>query len=96
MVILIGFLSAFSPNMAWYTTARFIIGFFIPGVAVQTFILASELVGPKRRPLAGIGLWAFFGFGLVILGVKAYFIRKWKTLAIVCTAPYVVVVLFFK
>ena len=96
MVILIGFLSAFSPNMAWYTTARFIIGFFIPGVINQIFILASEFVGPKHRPLAGIGLWIFSALGLIILGVKAYFIRKWKTLAMVCTAPYVVVMLFFK
>jgi len=33
---------------------------------------------------------------LVLLGVKAYFIRRWKTLFIVCTAPYIFVLAFAK
>ena len=58
------------------------------------FILASEFVGERYRPLCGIILWAAFALALVLLGVQAYFIRTWKTLFIVCTAPYIFVLAF--
>ena len=95
-IIIIGFLSAFSPNIGVYIAARAIIGFFVPGSSVNLFILASEFVGTRYRPMAGNLLWLFFTIGLILLGVKAYFIRQWKILIIVCTAPYVFCLIFFK
>ena len=60
------------------------------------FVMASEFVGEKYRPLCGILLWAFFAVALIMLGVKAYLIRQWKTLFIVCTAPYIFTLAFAK
>ena len=40
-------------------------------------------------------IWAAFTFAVCIVGVKAYFIRQWKLLLIVCTAPYIFVLLFY-
>ena len=96
MVIAIGFVSAFSPNFWLFLTTRIIIGFFLPGNGVLMFVMASEFVGERYRPMCGILLWAAFTLGLVILGVQAYFIREWKTLLIVCTAPYIFVLAFAK
>ena len=94
--IIIGFLSAFSPNFWVFFASRFITGFFKPGIGVTMFIMASEYVGGKYRPMSGMVLWLVFGGSLVLLGVKAYFIREWKTLFIVCTIPYVFVLGFYK
>ena len=90
ILVTVGLISAFSPNLPVYIVTRFIIGFFIPGIMVSTFVIASEFVGPKYRPLAGILLWGFFALGLIILGTQAYFIRKWKILTLICTAPYII------
>ena len=94
--VIIGFLSAFSPNFWVFLASRFITGFFKPGLGNTMFIMASEYVGGKYRPMSGMVLWLIYAFALVLLGVKAYFIREWKTLLIVCTIPYVFVLGFYK
>ena len=94
VVIIVGFLSAFSPNYWVFLTTRIIIGFFEPGTGVLMFIMAAELVNERYRPLCGIMLSIAFAVALVLLGVQAYFIRRWKTLLIVCTVPYVFVLAF--
>ena len=95
-IIVIGFLSSFSPNFTTYIIARILIGFFIPGGAVQMFVLISEYVGPKWRPAAGITLWLAFSVSVVLLGAIAYYVQKWKILMIITTAPYAICVLFYK
>ncbi len=94
-IMIVGLVSAFSPSFAFYAVTRVIVGFFIPGTSVQMFVLVSEFAGPKYRPLAGITLWIAFSFSIALLGLKAYFIRTWKLLVIVCTAPYFIVFVFF-
>ena len=71
-------------------------GFFVPGGAVQMFVLISEFVGPKWRPFAGITLWFSFALSVVVLGIIAIFVQTWKILMIVTTAPYFLAFLFFK
>jgi len=94
VIIITGFLSAFSPNFWVFLTTRIIVGFFKPGAGLIMFTMASEFVGERHRPLCGIILWSAFTLALVLLGVQAYFIRSWKTLFIVCTAPYIFVLAF--
>eukprot|EP00795_Rhopilema_esculentum_P001039 gene1041-15367_t len=96
VIIIVGFLSTFSPNFWVFLTTRIIVGFFTPGTGVQMFVMASEFVGAKYRPLSGIILWAFFTVALIILGVQAYFIREWKKLFIISTVPYIFVLAFAK
>ena len=95
VLLIIGFLSAFSPNISVFIVSRFIVGFFVPGTSVQMFILISELVGTKYRAAAGIGIWAFFTLGLCIMGLKSYLVPRWSTLYIICHAPYIIVLLFW-
>jgi len=87
-VIVITFLSAFSPNIAIFAASRFIVGIFKPATVLGPFVIAGELVGPKYRPVAVAILWILFIVAMVVTGVKAYFIREWKILVIACSAPY--------
>lgn len=90
MVITIGFLMAFCKSVTLIIMFRFLIGVFIPAGVVQTMILISEYVGAKKRPIASLLLFVAFAFGACLFAVKAYFIRQWRLLLIVCTAPYIV------
>ena len=67
-------------------------GFFIPGTSVQLITMASELVGPKLWPAAGMALWFFFGLALCLMGLQAYYVREWKTLYMILTAPHTILV----
>ena len=90
-IVVVSFLSAFSPNFAMFAVCRFIIGIFKPATVLGPYVIAGELVGPKYRPVAGAILWILFVVAMVLTGVKAYFIRQWKILVIACSAPYFVV-----
>jgi len=95
-VLFVGFVSTFMPNTYALIACRFIIGFFIPGTFAQMFILITEIVDSKHRPFSGIMIFVFALSSMSLLGVKAYFIRDWRMLQIVCTAPYAWLVFFFK
>ena len=95
VMIVSGFISAFSPSIVIFLMFRFISGFTKPGTSLQAYILISEIVDGSHRALAGMLIWAAFTFAVCIVGVKAYFIRQWKLLLIVCTAPYIFVLLFY-
>ncbi|XP_065064777.1 organic cation transporter protein-like [Rhopilema esculentum] len=94
-ILLVGFLSAFAPNYAVFAVCRFVIGVFKPGTIIAAYIVSLELVGPRYRPLIGTLLWLLFSGSLILTGIKAYFIRKWKILIIACSAPYMLVFVFF-
>lgn len=94
-VILFNFISAFSPNVIFFTVARFLIGVFLSGALYQLFVCMAEFTTKKFRALSVNLIRCSFSVGLCVLAVKAYFIQRWRTLLIVCSAPYVVVLAFF-
>ena len=94
-IIVVNFLSALSPNYPVFAVCRLVIGIFKPGTVVGAYIVVGELVGPKYRPLAGSLMWILFAVSLVLTGVKAYFVREWKILVMICSAPYLFVCFFF-
>ena len=95
-VITVGFVSIFMPSLYLFIACRFVIGFFLPGTMTQMFIIMTEIVGSKYRAFAGLLVFEFGVVSTVILGLKAYFIRNWKYLHMVCTVPYIFLVVFFK
>ena len=96
MIMVVGFLSVFSSDVWLFLITRIIVGFFTPGAGVLLVVLANEFVGHRYRPTTGNLLSVAFTLGLVLVGAQAYFIRKWKTLFIVCTTPYIFVLAFAK
>ena len=95
-LMFIGFVNSFVDNIIIFILCRFFVGFCIPGIVVQMFVLISELVGSKQRPFAGIIIWFFFALALCLLGLQAYLIQEWKKLFIISSAPYFFVLLFYK
>jgi len=84
----------FMPTIHLVVFFRLVIGFVYPGVSVQVQILLAEIVGNKYRPVAtNIPTFAF-PTAWVLLGLKAYLLKNWKLLSIVCTVPYGFVLAF--
>ena len=95
-ILLIGFVSSFSPNIWFFMIMRLIIGFFLAGIVLNLFVLAAELVGPKYRAFAGTTIWFFFTASLALVGLQAYFIPDWRMLLKIMTAPYIILLVFWK
>ena len=94
-IIVVGFLCSFFPNIPLLIFARFVIGFFIPGAMIQSFVLMSEYVGSKQRPLAGILIFVSFSVSMCILPLKAYLVPNWKHLMVMCTIPYLLTLMTY-
>lgn len=91
-----GLISAFVPNVQLFIVCRFVLGFFICGTFQQMFLIITEIVGQKHRTFCGLVVFSFSGISLTILGVKAFFIRRWKYLYIATSAPYAIFLIFFR
>ncbi|CAF4931794.1 unnamed protein product [Rotaria sp. Silwood1] len=81
----------FWPSYIIFILARFLLACSTRGISVSGFVLASEIVGPKKRLLTGIVIEYFFAFGQMILLIFAYFIRSWRILTFsiaLFTVPY--------
>ena len=95
-VVIVAFAMAFSKAYWIVAFCRFVIGFCEAGCFITMFVLATELVGPEKRALAGTLVWIYFTVALLVLAVKAYFIRNWRTLLILASAPFIFIVAFWK
>jgi len=55
-------------------------------------LLVTELVGPKKKFVAGLSVKYFFAIGQLVLVFFAYFIREWRRLTwsiSIFTIPFV-------
>ena len=93
--ILIGSITSFSPNIIVFLVLRFIEGFLIPGSFVQAFIIVAEYIGNKYRPFVGVTYVTFCSINFCQLGLIAYFVREWKYIFILTTAPYSLIVFLY-
>ena len=96
VVLIVTFASSFAEAFWMVAVCRFIIGLFEAGCFLSMFVLATELVGPDKRALAGTLVWFYFTAALMILGLKAYFVRNWRILLILTSAPWIFVLIFWK
>lgn len=96
IVMLFGIISAFMPNIYLFIVCRFIIGFFLPGTFPYMFVLITEIVGTRYRAFSSLTIYVAAAVSLSLLCLKAYFVRDWRTLYLICNAPYLFVLLFYK
>lgn len=89
IILVVGLLSTFSPNLFLIIISRFIVGFCVPGTKFCMFLLISELVGHRKRAFASLLIWATFPISISLMALQAYFIQGWKNLNVACTAPYI-------
>lgn len=84
------FLHYFAPSVYFLVVLRFIMGFFHAGVALNSYVLVIELVGPNYRVLAANMSGLTWALGSILMTLKAYYIRSWRLLTVALSAPYVV------
>lgn len=56
---------------------------------------ALEMVGPKKRLVAGVGCQLFFTTGYIITAGFAYFLTDWRTLQIGITVPSIAFLVYW-
>ncbi|XP_061723956.1 uncharacterized protein LOC133530130 isoform X1 [Cydia pomonella] len=78
-----------------YTALRVAGGLFFPALYQQPFILALELMPPKKRTSAGIVVGMMFAAGMCLLALLAYAVRDWFYLSLLTSLPFVVLYGFF-
>ena len=89
------FLCAFSSNIWFLICIRFFLGLSIPGSGLQGFILITEMTGSRYRTIASSIYWQFIFVSNSVLALTASYVREWKLLFIICSAPYIFVLGFF-
>ena len=94
-ILALSSLSAVMPNIYLVMLCRFTMGVIFPGAQTIPHILLTEFVGSKYRPVACMLPFFTVHLGYCTLAVQAYYLKNWKWLSIVCSAPYVWTLLFF-
>lgn len=94
-IIIVGFASAFATKYWQFLVSRFFVGAVIYGISLPVFVMSGEFVGPRYRPLSQMIMWLAFTFVLLVLALMAYFVRTWRTLMILCTGPWIFILVFW-
>ncbi|XP_041462835.1 organic cation transporter protein-like isoform X1 [Lytechinus variegatus] len=89
-----GIAIAFSPNWWFFATMRFFMGFGNIAFNIILYIIGTEYIGPSKRNLVMLATISY-ALGYMFLALPAYFIRSWRTLQLVITAPLIPVFLAF-
>lgn len=74
----ISFFGAFAPSLALHTACRFFAGMTTAAVALVSFVLMTELVGPSKRALLGTLFPTVFAVGIGLHAGLAYVLPNWR------------------
>lgn len=91
----LGIVRYWTKSYIGFITSEFIEAVFGAGVYSCTYILLTELVGPKHRVLVGAIMSTSFSIGLMFLGLISWAIPNWRSLTISLYIPQVVVILYY-
>ena len=91
----VGFASAFATQYWQFLITRFVVGICLNGCIVSVLVLSSEYVGPRYRSHSLFMLWNIWAVVYLILGGIGYGVREWRTVMIVCSAPWIFLLVFW-
>lgn len=90
--VTVSFPLPFIPNYALFLVFKFLVAMSFAGAYQTIIILVMELVGKSKRVLCMVLIAVSFALGEILLGVAAYFVRDWRMLQFLISAP---AILFF-
>ncbi|CAL1675506.1 unnamed protein product [Lasius platythorax] len=90
-----GILVAVAPEFISYVIFRLIVGSTTSGVFLVAYVIALEMVGPKKRLIAGVGVQLFFTIGYILTAGFAYYITNWRMLQVALTVPSIAFLLYW-
>ena len=95
-IAVVGIVSAFSVNIWMLAACRFINGILASGGSIIMMTLIAELVISKFRALAVQIICTSGSVGLFLLATVAYFIQDWKKIALITSAPFLLILPFIR
>ncbi|CAL1533640.1 unnamed protein product [Lymnaea stagnalis] len=95
LLLISGTVASFAPSMYIFLPMYFCQGAAHTGAFLVAYTLATELVGPKYRVVAGFVSQGFYSIGFMSLAGIAYFIREWRYLEIAITLPVILFSLYW-
>ncbi|XP_064470743.1 solute carrier family 22 member 15-like isoform X2 [Ornithodoros turicata] len=72
------FFGSMAPSLYLHAACRFLTGTTTASLALVSFVLMTELVGPSRRALLGTLFPGFFAVGIALHAALAYYIPNWR------------------
>ncbi|EFA00131.1 organic cation transporter protein [Tribolium castaneum] len=85
--VFFGLIAAFTPEFWSFTLSRAIVGATTSGVFLVAYVIALEMVSPKKRLLAGTCCQMFFSTGYMLTALFAIYIHEWRDLQLALTLP---------
>ncbi|XP_038143404.1 solute carrier family 22 member 15 isoform X1 [Cyprinodon tularosa] len=90
--VIFGYVTAMAPSYEVFAASRLLVGLMNGGIGLVCFVLTQEYVGKSYWAMTGTLNSMIFAVGIALFGALGYFIRPWRTLAMVANSSGV---LFF-
>ncbi|KRT81778.1 membrane transporter [Oryctes borbonicus] len=82
-----GIARAFSKSYLLFCILESLDAAALSGTYVCSFLLGVELVGPKKRVLAGTIIWCFYPIGVMMTAGVAWLVNSWRYLIVILYLP---------
>ncbi|GFO06262.1 organic cation transporter protein [Plakobranchus ocellatus] len=89
MLVVAGTVASLAPTMIIFLPMYFCQGAAHTGAFLVAYTLATEMVGPRYRVIAGFVSQSFYSIGFMTLAGIAFLIREWRYLEIAITLPVI-------
>ncbi|XP_072246632.1 solute carrier family 22 member 15 isoform X2 [Leuresthes tenuis] len=91
--VVFGYVTAFAPSFEVFAASRLLVGLMNGGIGLVCFVLTQEYVGKSYWATTGTLTSMTFAVGIALFGALGYFIRPWRSLAVVANSSGVLLFL---